>query len=370
MKQERLYSLDLLRGLDIFLLTVCGRLIWTAYEVWHIPVEKLAQFQHAYGGFTFWDIIMPLFLFMCGAAVPLALPKRLDEKGCPTVAFWKHVFGRVALLWVLGMICQGHLLTFDRLQISPYTNTLQAIAAGYLIAALALLVRSSRLRFALPFVLMAVYGGILAIYGRYEQSDNAAINVEMWILHRILPAESKAFAWVGGYSWFLTTLAFGAMTLWGMQVTDILRGIRTPGRKALTLGGYGVGLLALGLVLEYVVGEPCIKHIYTCSFTCQAMGYSMLALAALYVLTDIWKFRRGLGVFVLFGQFALWAYMIGGVFRPGLLGFAKVLCQGVPHLVGTDAYLAFVEQVVACVLLAGALSLRRRLKAAAVPRVK
>ena len=111
MRRERLFSLDLLWGLDMFLLVVIGRLIWTAQEVWDIPVEKLSQFEHAYGGFTFWDIIMPLFLFMCGAAIPFALPKRLDAEGRPTAAFY------------------------------PYSNTLQTIAAGYVIAALALIIR-------------------------------------------------------------------------------------------------------------------------------------------------------------------------------------------------------------------------------------
>lgn len=363
MKNERLYSLDLLRGLDIFLLTACGRVIWAARESWNIPVEKLAQFQHPYGGFTFWDIIMPLFLFMCGAAVPLALPKRLDADGAARGAFWKHVLGRIALLWVLGMACQGSLLTFDIMKISPFSNTLQAIASGYLIAAAVFLIRPAWIRSALPFALMGVYGVILAVYGRYEQYDNAAVNFEAWILRFILPEGSQAFNG-GGYSWFLTVLAFGAMTLWGMQATEILRGGRSPNRKAAALGIYGFSLLALGLVLEYVVGEPCIKHIYTCSFTCQAMGYSMLALAALYVLSDIWKIRRGFGVFIVFGRYALWAYMIGGLFRPGLTGFATVLCKGAPHLLGSAAYQPFVEQVVTSALLVATMylvaSLRRK----------
>ncbi|MDD4062043.1 MAG: DUF5009 domain-containing protein, partial [Kiritimatiellae bacterium] len=160
-KRERLFSLDLLRGLDMFLLVVVGRLIWTFQKVWNIPVEKLSQFQHAYGGFTFWDIIMPLFLFMCGAAIPFALPKRLTPEGKPTSAFWKHVIGRVVMLWIFGMICQGHLLELDRMTIYPYSNTLQTIAAGYFIAALALFIRNAKVRFVLPFVLAAVYGTIL-----------------------------------------------------------------------------------------------------------------------------------------------------------------------------------------------------------------
>ena len=362
-QKERLFSLDLLRGLDIFLMAVIGRLIWTAQKVWDIPVEKLNQFQHAYGGFTFWDIIMPLFLFMCGAAIPFALPKRLDAQGRPTAAFWKHVGWRFAMLWVFGMICGGHLLELDRTTVYPYSNTLQAIAAGYVIAALALFIRNAKIRFALPFVLAAVYGVILAAYGKYLPEDNAAMKVELWILHHVLPEGSKVYGWIGGYTWWLTTFMFGTMTLLGSQSTEILISSRTPWRKAGLLGGYGLGVLALGLVLEYVVGEPCIKHIFTPSFTFQAMGYSMLALSALYVWADIWKFRRGTWIFILYGQFALTAYMISGPFRPGLIGFAQVAFKGMPHLLGTARYQPMFEIVGMCILMTFALIIRRRLKA-------
>jgi len=361
-KKERLFSLDVLRGMDIILMAVVGRLVKAASVVWSIPPEKLTQFRHAYGGFTFWDIIMPLFLFMCGAAIPFALPKRLDAEGRPTAAFWKHVAWRLVMLWVLGMVCGGNLLQLDRTTIYPYSNTLQAIAAGYVIAALALLIRNAKVRFALPFVLAAAYGTILACYGVYLADDNAAMKVEQWILHLLLPTDSKVFALTHGYTWWLTTLMFGAMTLLGMQATEILRSGRTAWRKAVILGGYGLGLLALGLSLEYIVGEPCIKHIFTPSFTFQSMGYSMLALAALYIWFDIWKLRRGAWLFLLYGQFALTAYVISGPFRPGLIAFAQVFLQGVPHLIGTARYQPFLEMVGMCVLMTIAIVVRRRLK--------
>ena len=45
----------------------------------------MAQFRHPWGGFALWDIIMPLFIFMCGAAIPFALTRRLDENAQPLV---------------------------------------------------------------------------------------------------------------------------------------------------------------------------------------------------------------------------------------------------------------------------------------------
>ena len=83
-KKERLFSLDVLRGLDMLFLCVVQPLIYTVCQAWcwwdfeKHPVTR--QFEHFWGGFTAYDLIMPLFIFMCGAAIPLALPKRLDRR--------------------------------------------------------------------------------------------------------------------------------------------------------------------------------------------------------------------------------------------------------------------------------------------------
>ena len=96
--QGRLFSLDLLRGLDMFLLTVIGPLVVEAQASWKcFPRSFYRQFYHGWEGFVLWDVIMPLFIFMCGAAIPFALRKRLQEG---PVTFWKHVLGRVALLQI------------------------------------------------------------------------------------------------------------------------------------------------------------------------------------------------------------------------------------------------------------------------------
>ena len=77
-----------------------------------------------------------------------------------------------------------------------------------------------------------------------------------------------------------------------------------------------VGVLAVLAAVLLVVGFvsaqwiPVIKPIFTLSFTAQAMGWCVFALAALYALTDIIRFRRGFGVFMLLGQHSLFAYMV------------------------------------------------------------
>ena len=357
---KRLLSLDILRGLDMLLLTVVGPLFWAVNKAWTMPEAVQLQFKHAWGGFTLWDIIMPLFIFMCGAAIPYALSKRLDKDGWATGAFWRHVLARFALLWFCGMLVQGRLATLDPLQISPYNNTLQTIAAGYLIAALVMLIPVRALRAAMPLVLMGAYGVLLQFHGDYSPKGNLAQVVEQKVLGYILPKGSSAFD-THGYTWFLTTLMFGAMTLCGAQCAEILRGKGPNGRKAASLVFIGALLLGVGFALELVI--PCIKHIFTVSFTCQAMGWCVLALALLYLLTDVCAVRAGWWLIVLYGQCALTAYMATHFFRPSLEACTKSITKGFPRFVD-KAYLPIAEAIVSAILLTIVLVIRRRLRGA------
>ena len=338
MKHERLFSLDLLRGLDMLFLCVVQPLVLVCARGWGFndaaahPVMR--QFEHFWGGFTAYDLIMPLFIFMCGAAVPFALAKRLDAEGRPTAAYWRHVAGRFALLWVLGMVAQGRLLQFDLTTVSPFNNTLQTIACGYLIAALVLLVRRRWVQVAIPFALAAAYGLGFVVTGDYGPDTNFAIRFEAWFVKLVMPASNRAVELADPhYTWWATIPMFGAMTLCGLNATLVLKSARTPRRKAGLLAVLGAALLAGGLLLEWA-GVPCIKHIYTVSFTAQAMGVCVLLLTALYVLTDIWRFRRGWWLVTLYGQTALASYMLGEVFRSVPAAASRAVLGGLAGRLG------------------------------------
>ena len=329
--KERLFSLDLLRGIDMFLLTggIGGVMIFVCN---HVGLEEWGAYHighHApWIGFSFWDIIMPLFIFMCGASVPLALEKRLAQG---KKAFWKHVAGRFALLWLCGLCVQGNLLSYDIAQLKPYSNTLQSIAVGYLVAAIVLTFRRRWLVPAVAVALAAAYALLLHLFGDYTQNGNFAYFCELKILRAFWPEDSAAVKTVveHGYTWFLTSMMFGAMTLCGMHCTYVLTGSCAPWRKVWAMSILGVGLLAAGFALQPWI--PRIKHIFTLTFTAQAMGYSVLAWAALYALTDIWRFRKGLGFLILFGQNALFAYMVTHIFGRFPYSISQSFYGGLEH---------------------------------------
>ena len=328
----RLYSLDILRGIDIFFLTVLTALFYAIDDVWSLPAGFMRQLGHPdWVGFTVLDMVMPLFIFMCGAALPLALPKRLNADGSAGWPYWRHVLARVAMLWVFGMISQGELLSFDLHRISFFNNTLQTIACGYVAVAFVILIRRKWVQILIPILLAALYTLFLHTCGDLTPRGNAAVVYEVKFLSLFYPDASwhpvKQIAdW--HYTWWTTIPMFAFMGLAGYHATTILQTKWTQWRRAGTMAGVGLALLAAGGLLV-ACGDPCVKHIFTASFTSLAMGVSFLLYALSYVLFDIFAWRQGLWLVNLFGRHSLWAYM----FRDTPLGapfwsVATLLLQG------------------------------------------
>ena len=104
-RRERLYSLDVLRGLDMVLLTIVGPIVTAIQTGWGcFPEWFVGQFHHGWECFALWDIIMPLFIFACGAAVPFALEPRL---GTCRSRFWTHVILRLSCYGFLEDVFRG-----------------------------------------------------------------------------------------------------------------------------------------------------------------------------------------------------------------------------------------------------------------------
>jgi predicted acyltransferase len=154
-------------------------------------------------------------------------------------------------------------------------------------------------------------------------------------------------------------MMFVFMTMCGYFATRILKSGLTERGKLQSLFAYSVALLACGGVLS--VWVPVIKHTFTVSFTALAMGISAALLGLLYYLTDVLRFRRGLGICILFGQFALTAYMCEEYFKPVFVRFSEMLLiPGVERIAGR--YMPLVMAVACVVELTVVLVIRRRKK--------
>jgi len=320
--QERLISLDALRGFDMFwiiggywILQGLGKGLDSPWFNGHI----MPQIEHArWEGFTAWDLIMPLFLFVVGAAMPFSFAKRL-ERGESKARLYSHVLYRVAVLWILGMIAQGRLLEYDLAKLQLYSNTLQAIAAGYLIASLILLNLRPRRQFVVTGGLLLLYWGLLALVpvpgqgmGQLTEYGNLAFYIDRLILGRFQDGTNPP------YTWILSGMTFAATVMIGAFAGQLLRSNLGKARKVLFLLATGVVCIYLGWAWGFAF--PIIKHIWTSSMVLYAGGWSLLLLGLFYLVIDVLRLRFLAFFFVVIGMNAIAVYMAVHVFDFRQLG--------------------------------------------------
>ena len=131
---KRAYALDALRGLSILAMILSsaipyGRLPAWMYHAQDPPPTHVTN--TALPGITWVDLVFPFFLFTMGAAIPLALSRRL-EKGTPIAKVVGGILWRGALLAAFAFYRQ-HVAPYS-MSDSPTTETwLMALGAMALV---------------------------------------------------------------------------------------------------------------------------------------------------------------------------------------------------------------------------------------------
>ena len=311
---DRLLSVDALRGFDMFLIVGGADIIRALDITLHSPttVAINQQLDHvAWEGFQFWDIIMPLFMLLAGVSIPFAFGKRLSRSPS-RLALWPHIIKRVLLLWVLGMVVQGDLLSYDPEQIIVYNNTLQAIAAGYLIAVLLALYLPVRLQIVATVLLGAGYWWVMdRCRGgrRYPPDANAALYIDQLVLGQWI--EEGSGAHLGAEYHFGLTAMLG--------ISPVTRRGQRAGRWSGWLpssrwGGAGRRRAGLASV------PPDHQEIWTGSFALFSGGLCYLLMALFYLVIDIWKLVGWSRFFIIIGSNSIFAYVAWHVFDFKLIG--------------------------------------------------
>src|SRR6478752_2645513 len=79
-KSDRLLSLDALRGFDMLWIVGLDDVFNAAMKILHAPRWLADQSQHVpWEGFHCYDLILPMFVFIMGTAIPLAVFKHLES---------------------------------------------------------------------------------------------------------------------------------------------------------------------------------------------------------------------------------------------------------------------------------------------------
>lgn len=339
----RLASLDILRGLDLFVLLFFQPVLVAVGRAADLPWLNaiLYQFDHeVWQGFRLWDIVMPLFLFMVGASMPFSFAK-YSRPGQSYRPLYKKILRRVLLLFLLGIIVQGNLLGFSPDRFYVYNNTLQAIAAGYLIAAMILLHLNRSMQVAATVALLVIYTLPMAIRGDYSPEGNFAYTVDLVVLG---PLRGDLT-----YTWVWSSLTFGVTVMMGAFAGRIIKESPTSYRRnTLLLAVIGVAAVVAGLIAG--TGIPIIKRLWTSSMALYSGGICFLLMALTHYLVDGLGLTRGASWLKIYGMNAIAAYVIGEV-----VNFRSVVASvtyGLEPLVGSEYYEAVLTLGNSAILLA------------------
>ncbi len=270
-------------------------------------------------GFSTWDLVMPLFLFMSGVSIPFAMSR--FRNGADRTGLIRRLLKRVLLLWVFGMMCQGNLLALSPSNIWLYSNTLQTIAVGYLFTALFFVFTTWRSQIIIAVTLLLVYWGAMELIsvdgyggGNYTPEGNFAEWVERTVLGRFRVA---AFVHEGTvrfyapytYTWVLSSINFIVSVMTGAFAGQVLKNSTlSPNRKTLTLAITGIAMLGTGWLWSMEL--PVIKKIWTSSMVLVSSGYCFLLMALFYYVIDVLEWRRGTGWLKVYGMNSIVAYML------------------------------------------------------------
>lgn len=314
MKHERIKCIDAMRGFDMFWI-IGGRemLVGTSVLVLgRVPGPLAYHITHpVWSGFSAWDLIMPVFLFLVGTVLPLSLLRERDS-GTSMIQIHFRIARRVLVLWILGLIMEGSValaaFSGDIHDVRAYSSTLHAIAVGYLLSALAVLHIN---RWGQAVIL----GGCLLLYwvvlmfipfagnpgGTFQADRNLAQFLDNWIL--------GGFDDGTPYTWILSSLGFTASVLLGVFAGHLINSERDATSKLRLLLSIGVAMLILALAWHQIL--PINRRLWTSSMVLWAGGWNYLTLAIFYYVVDVRRWRRWVFPFTVIGSNAILAYMLG-----------------------------------------------------------
>lgn len=316
---NRLASLDILRGFDLFMLVFFQPVFVAFARHWKdVPVFSflLHQLEHVkWEGFSAWDLVMPLFLFMVGAAMPFSFEKyraNPDKR-----AIYKKITKRFVILFILGAVVQGDLLSLDLMQIRIYTNTLQAIAVGYVISAVLLLHLSRKGQVVATLLLLTGYWALLTFLGDFTPDGNFAEAVDRAVLGRVRDgvtyAEDGSWSFSDNYryTWVLTSMVFGVTTMLGAFAGQIMKNGKDKRKNSQLLFTIGGVLLVSAWLLSFQT--PIIKKIWSASMTLWSGGLCFLLMALFYYIVDYKGWSKRLNWLKIYGMNSIVAYTLGMV---------------------------------------------------------
>jgi predicted acyltransferase len=312
---KRLYSLDALRGFDMFWITggegiFIGLATLTGWPIFH---WWAGQLEHVpWHGFHFYDMIFPLFLFIAGISFPFSLAKRLAANESRKLLY-RHVIMRGLILVILGIFYNNpgpivH-LHFSNLR---YGSVLGRIGLAWMFAALIFM--NTKLNFRIVWFcgLLLGYWLLLLLFPAHDLGSTDIFSREGNLTSHIDRLLMPGKLYLGNHDpeGILSTMPAIGTALLGMFTGEFLISRylnQKPLRKVLYMALAAICLMIIGQLWNLVF--PINKNLWTSSFVCFVGGLSLLLFTLFYLIIDVWNFRKWAFFFVVIGLNPITIYL-------------------------------------------------------------
>lgn len=338
-KKKRLLSLDALRGFDMFWI-ISGEGIfhglangimkehhlirnpndWTIAINDHLSfferflVGLSNQLHHSlWNGFTFYDLIFPLFIFISGVSMPFSYEKHLNggnDKKKSAKGVYYALIRRTLILIFLGMVVNG-LLKWEGYENTRFASVLGRIGLSTFFAALIYLNFSLRKQLVwLLGILLGYYIILIAIpvpgFGNGILTPEG--NLAAYVDRLLLPG--KLHRAVYDPEGLLSTIPAIATALLGVFTGTFLNAKNK--RFSLVLKAFyllvaGVILVSLGLLWGMLF--PVNKNMWTSSFVLVAGGFSLVLFSFFYYIIDVKTYQKWSLPFIWIGTNSILIYV-------------------------------------------------------------
>lgn len=308
----RLFSLDALRGFDMFWIMGGEEIFHTLAKTTKSPFwEAIAlQFTHPdWNGFHLYDLIFPLFLFMAGVSTPFSVGREL-EKGKSKKQLTLRVIKRAAILVLLGIVYNNGLNIMPISQIR-FASVLGRIGIAYMFANIIYIYSRERMQMVWFWVFIIGYWLLLKFtsapgfpHGDLTMQGNFASYMDRLIL------PGKLYLGIHDPEGLFSTIPAISTGLLGILTGQLLKktGLAQT-RKVAIMAVTGVIFLIIAQIWN--LDFPINKNLWTSSFVMQVGGLSLLLMALFYYVIDVLGYQKWAFFFRVIGMNSILIYISG-----------------------------------------------------------
>jgi len=342
---KRILSVDVLRGFDMFWLVGGTGLALAIVKFFGSGVQELLlpQLDHAeWIGFTFYDLIFPLFEFLMGMSIVFSLSKILKLDG--KAAAYRRLIRRFVLLFLLGILYYGGFSNvWPEIRI---LGVLQRLALTYLLTGILFIHFDLRA--------MAIFSGLILLGSWILLSfvplpDSGVVslteqsNWAQYIDVLLLPGKKNGPGGTWDILGILGTFTATVSCALGVFAASILKSKKMNDKqRTIWLVGGGLSMVIIGYV--WGIQMPIVKKIWTPTYVLVAGGYSSLLMGIFYYLIDVKGYQEWTPMFVWIGVNPITIYMARNLID--FNGIAKKLVGGNIALLAGEKWAYFLVALV------------------------